>query len=308
MGAQQGLLGLVALGDILENPGQVDAAALAGDTPPGRPHPECGAVLLPRPGFADVRLAGHEYRKHFGAVALIVGFAEIKDTRRSPGQFLRPVAENFGQLAIAAQHRAVPREQDAHRRIVENQLLFVEGLPCPLLGLARRRDVLDQPDRLGLRTFRIKGAAADPMPHHLAVGTPECLFAAMPDAGRELGADLRVDPLEFLVAIEKSPCRLTRQRSRGQAEHFLKATVAARKDALAHHRYTQRGGIEDCRELAGTLRKRLQHRAVGRDVLDDPQRAVARMLGIDGLGRNAAPEQAAVAAFEPGFGPERFAA
>jgi hypothetical protein len=121
VGAQQGFLGLVALGDILENPCQVQTAGLAGDTPPGGPHPECGAVLLPRPRFADVRLAGHEHRMHFGAVALIVGFAEVEDACRSPGQFLRPVAENFGQLAIAALHHAVPREEDADRRIVENQ-------------------------------------------------------------------------------------------------------------------------------------------------------------------------------------------
>jgi hypothetical protein len=141
------------------------------------------------------------------------------------------------------------------------------------------------------------------MPHHRAVVTPECLFAPMPGAGRELGADLRVDALEFFVAVEQialSPGPTSDPA--GRPSISSKAPVAAHEDALAHHGDAQRGGIEDRRQLARAAFQRLQHRAVLGDVLDDPQRAVARMLGIDGLGRNAAPEQAAVAALEPGFG------
>jgi hypothetical protein len=102
---------------------------------------------VPHPGLADVGLAGHDHRQHLGAVALVVRLAEEEDPCRTPGQFLRRVAEDFGQLAVAALHHAVPREQDAHRRIVENHLLLVEGLPRALLGFMRRRDVLGQPDR-----------------------------------------------------------------------------------------------------------------------------------------------------------------
>jgi hypothetical protein len=67
VGAQQGLLGLVAFGDILENPGQVDALGFAGDAAPGGAHPEGMAVPVPHPHLADIGAAGHYHRQQRSA-------------------------------------------------------------------------------------------------------------------------------------------------------------------------------------------------------------------------------------------------
>src|SRR6185503_12235414 len=100
---------------------------LAGiDAPAARAALEGAAVAAAEARFAVIGAAGR--RRGVGALARLDPLVARGEEHRGalPDELARPRAHHVLEEAVAALHRAVADEGDAHRRVVEDQLLLGE--------------------------------------------------------------------------------------------------------------------------------------------------------------------------------------
>src|SRR5207248_10296996 len=139
------------------------------DAPAGRAAAEGRAVAAREAPLGVVRAArrGGEIGERTGALP-VVAIGE-QDLRALADELAGARADHLLEVAVAALVGAVPDEGDAHRGVVEDQLLLGERALDVLLGFVLARDVLEEPHRALRRVARLQRAAADRAPDEAAV-------------------------------------------------------------------------------------------------------------------------------------------
>ena len=292
--AMQRLVGALALGDVLEQPDVALGAVARLHRPAADAAPEARAVLAAHPGLARVRAALVELvvvARHL----LVFGVGEVDVARQRADRRAGRIAEHLLEAAVAAHRLARARELDADDDVVEERLLLGEHA-LQLVGcFAFFGDVLDDPHRALVRLLRVDRPAVGAVPESAAVLAPAQLDPARGLAAREHVVH-RAALLEVRAARVQDRGRLAVHLARTVAVHLLVAPVAAHDAPLLDEHDADRRGAEDRLLLAQQARHLVGLAAPLGDVLDDPHRALLRILGVDRLGDQAAEEARAVLA------------
>src|SRR5207248_3091283 len=141
--------------------------------------------------------------------------------------------------------------------------------------------------------LRIDRAAVGAVPEGAAILAPPQLDAPRGLTAREQLVH-RAALLEIGAVRIEDRGRLAVHLAGAVAVHFLVAPVAAHDAAFSYEHDADRRGAEDRLLLAQEARHLLGLAVPLGDVLDDPDRALLRVLGVDRLGDHAGEEGRAV--------------
>ena len=292
--ALQLVIGAPALGDVLEQP-DVAARGLARlHRAAGDPAPEAGAVLPAHPLLPGVHLAFVD-RGVSLQHRLVFGVGEVHVARGRADRRAGRVAEHFLEAPVAAHGAPLAGELDAHHDVVEQRLLLGEHALQLLLAAALLGDVLYDPHRALVRVLRIDRAAVGAVPEGAAVTALAQLDPARGLAARERLVDHAALGVLGEVGIEHRG-GLAVELARAVAIHLLVAPVAAHDAPVLDEHDADRGGAENRLLLAQQARHFVGVAALLGDVLDDPDRALLRVLAVERLGDQAREEGGAVLA------------
>src|SRR6185503_5213411 len=166
-------------------------------------------VAAPEQPFAVVGLTGS------GAIGeptrlLPVRLRREHYSRALADELARISADHILEEAVAALDRAVADERDAHRRVVEDQLLLAERALHALLGLVLLRDVLEQPHRALRRVAGLQRLHREQAPDPAAVApgvlAQHIVVLALPERlVQRLGAHLYGVPRTVAEQLLEAP-------------------------------------------------------------------------------------------------------
>ena len=296
-GMVQRLLGLLRIGDVLDDPHRALVGLRRVDRLAVEAAPHGRAVSLLVQPLGVERLAGREQRARLAADALVALRVRIDHAARPAHQlFGRAVAEDFGRAAVAMLEHAIAREQDADRRVVEDRRQFVARLLQRLFGDLALRVVFEDPDRAVARVVLVLHVADQARPEVAAVlATHEQLGVERSPGGQQRRGD-RADRCVFVVGAIEHASRLLDAAVVAEAEHLAELGVVAGDAPVLRQHDADRRVLHDrahqARGLAQVLRGLL---GLG-DVFDDPHRAGFGVGRVDRLAVDVAPDVAAVGA------------
>ena len=264
------------------------------ERPAGQARPEAAAILAHQLVFRHVHPAGREIARRLAACRLPRGHVRIQGLHRQAVDLAGSIAEQLFHLAVGAQIVAALHHRDAQHGAVEDGLVFQQRIAQGFFGALRFRAVLDDPDGAGGGIVRIDDIGDQLRPQGRAVAAHHFHFRLKRLGHRQEREGRRAEQLVGLLRhVQRAPGQAQRLVA-AVAEHCGKAQVVARDLAVLGIQDAHRGIRHDGRHFHLRL-------AAVRDVFEYPDGALLAMLLVDGLGADAAPEQAAIAAAEQHF-------
>src|SRR4051812_31946096 len=193
--------------------------------------PEATAVLSAVLALGDERAAGAHLLVPAGVALIFVGRA-VDRASALADQLARRIAEHLLEARIAALVGAVLHERDAHRGVVEDQLLLGERALHAQVGLALGRHVLEAPDPFLHLIADVDAPPARAAAEARAVAAPEAPLGVVRAAGRRGEIGERPGALPVLAIGEQHLRALADELAGAGADHLLEVAVAALDDAV----------------------------------------------------------------------------